>query len=129
MNRVIYLFLLCFLAGCGSKQPAKGKQRQRDELVARISSIPDTPFFARVESFDEDPESMYNLIVRYRYSGEFDVVRDFYTQEMERFGWRTVMQVNAGDQVITFEKPDLYAVVEIRPKENRYTITLGCRII
>lgn len=124
---------LLALSGCA---PSSGRKtckvnrfnRQSDELIARVSSIPDTPFFAQIEDFGEDPESMYNLIVRYKFSGEGDNVKDFYHQEMERSGWKVVMKVDASDKIIVFERPDLVAVIEIRPKEQRYTIVLGRKI-
>jgi hypothetical protein len=121
------------LSGCAQKAPRKAIVEEAtvryDELVARISSIPDTPFFADIEAFGEDAESKYNLIVRYRFSGEADAVKDFYLQEMERSGWMLDMSVNVVDaSVFVFEKPKLIGVIEIRPKEHWYTVTLGRKI-
>ena len=106
----------------------KMRGRSQEEIVARISSIPDTPFFAHAESFSEDSSSMYNVVIRYRYKENLDAIRDFYLTEMERAGWSLIMQVNADDIVLTFDRPDLIAVIEIRPKEQSYSIALGRKI-
>ena len=132
MNRITLLLIIVVFSGCTQKTPRKAVVAQAavryDELVARVSSIPDTPFFAEIEGFEEDAQSKFNLIVRYRFSGEIDAVKDFYLKEMERSGWMLVMDVSAVDTVIVFAKPKLMSVIEIRPKEQKYTVALGRKV-
>lgn len=130
MNKLFVLSLLLLLSGCKPRQKNgfKRGKKQHDELIARISSIPDTPFFAQVEEFSEDPESMYNLIVRYRFSEDVEVVKDFYLEEMERAGWNVVVNINSLDKILVFEKPKLACIIEILPKERKYTVALGRKI-
>ena len=68
-HRLLFIAILLGLSGCAPSGARKARKSNKfgkgsDELVARVSSIPDTPFFAQIEDFGEDPESMYNLIVR-----------------------------------------------------------------
>ena len=130
MNKLLVLTLVLFLSGCnsGKNKGFKPRRKQHDELVARVSSIPDTPFFAQVEEFSEDPESMYNLIVRYRFSEDASTVKDFYLEEMERSGWNVVVNINGSDKILLFEKPKLACIIEIRPKERKYTVALGRKL-
>ena len=64
----------------------KIRGRSQEEIVARISSIPDTPFFTHAESFSEDSSSMYNVVIRYRYKENLDAIRDFILQRWSEQG-------------------------------------------
>jgi hypothetical protein len=134
MHNLSLIFLFLLLSGCNSQNKnirAKLPIKEYDESIARISAIPDTPFFACIESFSEDPTSMYNIIVQYRFAENLEtkVIIDFYLQEMERSGWKKIVMIDAHDQIMIFEKPYLLSVIEIRPKEKRYSLVLGRKLI
>lgn len=129
MNKLLALLFLLCLSGC-AKKPVQKKPllSGHDELIARISFLPDTPFFAEVEQFSEDPSCRYNVIIRYRYQTDIESVYSFYMKEMERHGWHMLMRVDAQDKVMTFTRPNLVAVIEIRPEEQKYSIALGRKV-
>ena len=123
-------FLILLVSGCSryKKEIHVSFDSSREEVIARLSMIPDTPFFACITRLEQERDTVNNVHIEYEFSGKNEIVQGFYTEQMVRLGWNKISEIITNQQILIFEKPDMVCIIEIRPKEHRYSVALGRKI-
>ena len=110
----LYLFVLGLFAGCApKKEPADKKvtkTSQLQEMIARITTIPDTPFGFYVYRVISDEINNSNCQIQYRLLKKIQLdiqaLKQSYIVDMETFGWDCISQFLAeNEMVLLFKRP------------------------
>lgn len=129
----LFLFMLFFFVGCGPKQKGQIKKGIKDvqlqEMAARVTSIPDTPFGFYLHRVIYDENNNSNCQIQYRLlkKTQFDVqsLKESYLADMEIFGWDCLSQfLVENEMVLLFKRPGGVMCQVCFDPNNFLTVTL-----
>lgn len=116
--QIALISLLCVASGCKRTRPTKlvshKEQSRLQEAKLRDVSLPVGVAAYELMPLDTQREAGENMVT---YETEFSaaMLRDFYSVDMERLGWKEVQPFVATDEsCLVYETPRKIAVISIR---------------
>ncbi len=135
---IVYLgLMLCLLSSCGGTSGRK-KQHFLEKQVsskgvaidvmrqqeAKLSDIPIPIFSEPISKHCIKPDTPDAIILGYHCTLSINELKDFFNQEMERFGWRYGSQFEGHELLLNYEKPDRVCMISLRPKRKETDIII-----
>ena len=121
--QIWFVLSLLVVSGCQQKSRHHLTTFSCQELEARHYDIP-TLLHANLIADRSDEQGGATTFLTYAAQHDFDSAVAFYIQEMERFGWRQLYTVSAYEAMLSFEKPQKFATVSIRPSKKELSIVI-----
>ena len=92
-------------------------------IAEREAKLMDIPIPLGVEPladyFSESSCSQEKCSLGYRSRILYDDLMLFYTQEMERLGWKKSAEIETVETLLYFEKPTRFCVISLRPEKDK----------
>lgn len=123
MQKVAFFVVaLLMLSSChyGLRLGRKAQRFELQESIARISIIPDVPLAVSIVNIVKSEENPNDLQIFCHYGSMLKkILKSFYIEEMERFGWNLIHQCDGQELLLLFENPQgITCVVSIRDKKQ-----------
>lgn len=115
MRLSIVIYCLFLLMGCSLKK--KNHQSpilyEHQEIIARCSDLPDTPFQVKLKNIVVAPENYDQMQIFYTTTLCVQDIILYYEQQMERLGWQLLVQSNLQDVFLCYTKPKKFCSILI----------------
>lgn len=115
MRMFVIVSCVIVLGGCGLK-----KQFHQDailyehqEIIARCSDLPDTPFQVQLKKIIVAPENHDQMQIFYTTTLSVQDIIFYYEQQMERLGWQLLAQSKLQDAFLCYGKPEKFCSILI----------------
>ena|SRR3989304_800271 len=131
---IIILVFISLLASCGGSRQNRHiekKTRSRGSSIdeirrqeAKLSDIPIPISSQPLSEYCTQSATPDEVMLGYHCSLQIDELTQFFTQEMERFGWRYGAQFKGHEQLLNFEKPNRVCSISLRPKNQKTDVVI-----
>ena len=125
MRREIFFafFLLMTLSNCGPKNLSKNN-KALDTWTQQEARLYDIPIL--INAMPEESPGYKEDSCQFSYSTQvtFENAIQFYTQEMERFGWNSIVSFIENEALLVFEKPSKISSISIRAKKAHLEVII-----
>jgi len=115
--------LLVFLSNCGPKNLSKN-HKALDTWIQQEARLYDIPILINAKSEKSHGYKEGSCQFIYSVQVPFEDAVQFYTQEMERFGWNSIVTFVENEALLVFEKPSKISSVSIRANKNELSILI-----
>lgn len=91
----------------------KQQEAKLIDIPIPLNACPVPYYFADVSNRGQE------LSLAYESTMSSDDLVLFYTQEMERLGWKKAASIHTVETLLYFEKPDRFCVISLRPESEK----------
>ncbi|HSW76771.1 MAG TPA: hypothetical protein VLG50_06985 [Candidatus Saccharimonadales bacterium] len=112
LTTMSFFIVLFFAAGCKHKQTAiipKQDPLALQELLARLSDLPDVPYGYQVKKIEKDQRNPDSVFIEYQANKkdcvQHEDIKKMYYSSMELLGWNFVSEFQGQEILLFFERP------------------------